>query len=485
MDNSPINDDQTTPGFLVFDVPYLCSPPAFPGLVGRSPTRILLPILAVRFPGGAVVIPDEVLSWSRHLAERGTRSFDIRRRLNSIGRLHEFGQTVAADQVEQPGAMDLIVWEYLRSRVETPVDPGLRQFQHWQPVQYDVVRTEFRDLVDFSRYCANYSGPTSLMGSAFKTSAAIWAKVDRALPADRLLVHLEAQRARWHARFGGDSPTPPSKLKRLTATLGRKKSSLDTTLSIKAINAIIDRESNLIFKALWIELAYAGPRLSEALNQWRCDVLDASFSKRLFNSEVEGPLLIFAHPAHSLYTGSFGETVRTRKEVLKDRYGLVPRPDAASRKQRAGWKGMSVFNPYLQITHGTWTCSNRAAEFSELVADILDIHASLRTDAVHPYLYINSKNAAFLGDPLKVGNVEEAFDRACARAGVTPHGPGAHLHGLRHFYRWYARSELGLSEEIVQLMMRQKSITSQREYGRRSQDIHDAMDRLNSREKEL
>src|SRR5690606_18053807 len=145
-----------------------------------------------------------------------------------------------------------------------------------------------------SRYCANYSGPTSLMGSAFKTSAAIRAKVDRALPADRLLVQLKAQRARWHARFGGDSPTPPSTLKRLTATLRRKKSSLDTTLSIKAINAIIDRESNLIFKALWIELAYAGPRLSEALNQWRCDVLDASFSKRLFNSEVEGPLLIFA-----------------------------------------------------------------------------------------------------------------------------------------------------------------------------------------------
>ncbi len=173
--------------------------------------------------------------------------------------------------------------------------------------------------------------------------------------------------------------------------------------------------------------------------------------------------------------------MKTRKEVLKDCYGLVPRPDAAGKNQRAGWKGMSVFNPNLQITHGTWTCDKRAAEFNELVAEILELHGSLRTDAVHPYLHVNAKNAAFLGEPLKVGNVEEAFDRACVRAGVPPHGPGAHIHGLRHFYRWYAQRELGLSEEIVQLMMRQKSVTSQRTYGKRSRDAHDAMERLNTR----
>src|SRR5690606_38997406 len=108
-------------------------------------------------------------------------------------------------------------------------------------------------------------------------------------------------------------------------------------------------------------------------------------------------------------------------------------------------------------------------------------HRSLRTDAMHPYLYVNSKNAAFLCEPLKVGNVEEAFDRACVRAGVTPHGPGAHIHGLRHFYRWYATRQLGLPAAIAQLMMRQKSVTSQRAYGKRSGDAHDAMEQLNGR----
>jgi len=478
---SAIYDDGTTPGFLVFDVPYLCSPPVFPGLSARSPTRVLLPVLAVRFPGGAVAVPDEALSWGRHLADKGVSPFQIRRRLNSVGRLHEFAQTVAADRMSQPGAMDLLVWEYLRSRVENPVDPGARQFQHWQPVQYEVVRTEFRDLVDFGQYCASYTGPTSPMGSAFKAGSAVWVKVDRSLSADRLLAHLEAQRARWHALLGADTPAPPSGLKRLATTLGRKKSSSDTTLSIEEVDAIIDREKNLMFRALWIELAYAGPRLSEALNHWRCDVLDTSYSKQFFNATVKGPLLIFAHPIHSRYTGSFEETVKTRKQVLKDRYGLAPRPDAGGRNQRAGWKGMTIFNPDLQITHGTWTCNKRAAEFEELFAEILDLHGSLRTDAMHPYLYVNSKNAAFLGEPLKVGNVEEAFDRACVRAGVTPHGPGAHIHGLRHFYRWYATHALGLSEEIVQLMMRQKSVTSQRAYGKRSGDVHDAMERLNER----
>lgn len=237
-----------------------------------------------------------------------------------------------------------------------------------------------------------------------------------------------------------------------------------------------------MLKALWTELAYLGPRISEPLNHWRCDVLDASYSQVLFGAPVEGPLVIFAHPIHSRYTGPFDSGLRTREQELKQRYGLVPRPDEASKKQRIGWKGMAAFNPELWITHGTWTCRKRASEFNELFAEILDLHGALGTDAMHPYLYVNSKNAAHLGEPLKIGNVEEAFERACIRAGVKPHSPGAHLHGLRHFYRWYATHKLKLPEDIVQLMMRQRSVTSQRVYGKRFSDAYDAMASLHDRD---
>lgn len=481
------DEGEITPGFRVLDFPYYCRPRTHPDLKPRSPVRILLPVLSVRSADGTVLVPDEPFNWARHLAEDGRPASEIRRRLNSVGRLHEFIETIAPERILQPGAMDLLVWEYLRSRLETPVDPGARQFEHWQPVQYEVVRTEFRDLVDYGRYCTMYTGPTSVMGAAFKAGGEIWLKTNRALSQERLLAHLEAQRARWHALLGDDRPAAPSKLKKLAATLGKKTSSSDTTLSIDAVDSLIDRERNPMLQALWIELAYAGPRVSETLNHWRCDVLNASHSKVLFNAPVDGPLLIFADPVMSTYTGGFskGSAVKTRKQVLKERYGLVPRPDEAGRKQRAGWKGMAVFNPDLRITHGTWTCRKHAERFAELHAEILDLHGSLKSDAMHPFLFVNSRNAAYIGEPLKIGNVEESFERACVRVGIKPHSHGANLHGLRHYYRWYASRYLELSDEIVQLMMRQKSVSSQRVYGKRAQDAHDAMANLYKKKEEL
>lgn len=486
MDHSVIHSG-TSPGFLVFDVPWICEPPRFKERTVGSPKRILLPVLSIRSSDGSVLVPDEALSWSQHLTAKETSIFTIRRRLNSVGRLFEFTEIMVGDQVSRPGIMDLVVWEYLRARVVNPVDPSARRFTHWHPIQYNVVRTEFRDLVDFGRWCASYTGPSSPMGSAFKAGGDIWINVHRSPSPDGLLAHLEAHRARWHAVFGEDEPMPPSELKRIANASGGKKSKADTTLSKEEVDAIIDRENNLTFKALWIELAYLGPRVSEPMNHWRCDVLDASYARKLFSADVAGPLVIFAEPSRSRYTGAFSQSscIETRAEVLKKRYGLFPRPDEGGRKQRAGWKGMSVFNEDLEITHGTWTCRRRAAQFQELVAEILDMHRRFGTDALHPYLYVNSRNAAHLGEPLQIGNIEEAFDRACIRAGVVPHSPGAHLHGLRHFYRWYAIHELNLPEEIVQLMMRQKSLSSQRFYGKRSQDLYDAMSAMNQRAREF
>jgi len=168
-----LEDKDATPSFRVFDIPYLCRPHTYPGLPPRPGARILLPVLAVRTAEGNVLIPDEPLSWSENLARSYRPTVEIRRRLNTVGRLHELVESIAPDRVLQPGLMDLLVWEYLRTRLETPVDPGARRFGHWQPVQYEVVRTEFRDLVDFGRYCAMYTGPTSVMGAAFKSGGDI------------------------------------------------------------------------------------------------------------------------------------------------------------------------------------------------------------------------------------------------------------------------------------------------------------------------
>ncbi|MBP0438053.1 hypothetical protein [Tianweitania sediminis] len=473
-------DAETTVGCLVIDFPYLLEPLAFDGRTSRKTKLISLPVLAVRVDKGEVVVPDEALNWSRHLARNDVPHKEIRRRLNSVGRLFEFVENVLGELKAVPGAMDLSVWEYLMARISTPHDLKERLFDHWQPVGYTTVLTEFRDLVDFARYCGAYTGSGSMMASAFRSSSDIWLKVDRKLVGDDLLSHLNAQRQRWHDLLGEDRPMPPRSLKK-AARKGVKKSDNSTTMSIDQVESLIDGEKNPVFKATWMELAYLGPRISELLNQWRCDVLDASYAPRLFEAPVAGPLVIFADPRKSTYTGSMDlrrNSFRTREQVLAGDYGLLPRPDELD-AVRAGHKGMSVFNAELQITHGTWTCLEKAAEYELLVQEILHYHRIFKTDHAHPYLFINVRNAEYRGEPSKIGNMEKAFDRACVRVGIRPHEEaGAHLHGLRHFYRWYAKEVLKASPEIMKLMLRQESIDSQFAYGKHAEDGNNAMLKL-------
>jgi integrase len=114
------------------------------------------------------------------------------------------------------------------------------------------------------------------------------------------------------------------------------------------------------------------------------------------------------------------------------------------------------------------------------------LHADIgAAKSSHPYLFVNAVNRNYLGEPLQISNVEKAFGRACVRAGIEPYSPGASLHGMRHYYKWYARNVLGLPEDIVQLMLRHKSIESQREYGKNPTDIFDAMNTVSKRTAEL
>jgi integrase len=478
---SGLSEDE--PGFIVFDITVVMPPPTFQGRTTGVSKRVHLPILAVRDYSGEVAVPNEGLSWSSHLLGHGVLNRDVRRRLRSIGRLFEFSERTMDGGLGKPGAVDLLVWGYLRARLETPLDPALRSYEHWHSVTYETVRTEFRDIVEFARFCADYSGRTSPIGNAFKAGADVWRKAVTALAPDDFLSHLDAQRSRWHALLGEDIPAPPTSLKNLAVNLGSEKAANETSLSIEEVDAIINREQNSTFRAVWLALAYLGPRISELLNLWRCDVLDATYARRLFNSEVSGPLVIFADPRRSRYVGQFddGRSISTRKDVLAKKFGLQPRPDLTGKRQRAGWKGMSVFNPDLRITHGTWASAERAAQFADLVSEIFEVHQTVRTDGLHPYLFVNGKNAEYLGEPLSIGNVEKAFERACLRAGIVPYSPGAHLHGLRHFYRWYAKNALKLPDELIQLMLRQRNVRSQRVYGKKASDLHDAISQFYDR----
>ncbi|MDX8465658.1 hypothetical protein RFM26_08185 [Mesorhizobium sp. VK23B] len=474
---------QGDPGYFVFDVPVSVHRGVFQDTASEKPDRVLQPVLAIRSGAGDVMVPDESLSWSRHMIDRGVRVAYIRRKLNTVGRLFEYGDAVVGAELSEPNVIDEVIWQYLRARAETPFDPTQRRFQHWQPIQYERVLLEFHDLVEFSQFCGTFTGKISVIGGAFKKQSSVWTTVKKSSPPDHFMAHLEAQRERWNILQGDDEAVaPPSSLRRAATKSSARKKGNTTSLSSEEIDALIDREGNFMLRALWILLAYQGPRTSEALNMFTCDVIDPAEAKKLFLTDFSGQVVIYADPRRSHFLGSF-DRKRSREDrtaYLDRRYGLKPRPDAEGEPIRAGWKGMSVFNSAFDITHGQWTCQKRAREFAGLLDDIRDFHDENYTDRLHPYLFANAVNKEHLGQPLKMSNVKKAFDRACWRAGIEPHTPGASLHGFRHYYTWYARHVLGLPDETVQLMLRQKSLASQYTYGKRASDGHDAMKKFAS-----
>jgi integrase len=470
------------PSFLVVDLPIDRTRPSLLSSNDGAAQRVHLPVLMICIADDdEIVVPNEALAWALYLTDEVVPTASIRRRLNAVGRLFDFTSSIGHDRIAQDGFIDVAVYEYLRARLDNPPDAQFRSFKHWHAVGYKTVIGEFRDIVDFARFCREYSGEASIIGAAFRNSRKVWEQVKYNISADDLLSHLRAQRLRWNTLIGSDRPAVARGLRRIAGNRSFARSTYDTSLSVAEVDAIIDREQNVVFKALWILLAYAGPRISEALNMWRCDVLDRSYARRLFNADVAGPLIVFADPSESTYLGSFGRGLpsQTREAHLRQAFGLKPRP-RLSDKRRAGWKGMSVFEPQQMLTHGTWTCSARAAEFMDLVTKLHDVHWTAKTDLLHPYLFINVKNIRYLGGPLKKGNVEKAFSRACKRADIEPHSPGASLHGLRHYYRWYATNVLKLGDDIVQAMLRHRSPLSQRVYGKRSSDLFEVMSEFTS-----
>ncbi|TIT95043.1 MAG: hypothetical protein E5W55_13345, partial [Mesorhizobium sp.] len=377
MDEFEAEGDE--PGYFVFDVPVTVYRDVFAGKARTRPDRVLHPVLAIRFASGEVVIPDETLGWVRNLIDKHVPTADIRRKLNTVGRLHEFAQLTVGERLELEGMIDNVVWAYLRARAENPRDPSLRQFTHWKPVRLGWVQTEFRDLVAFADFCRDFTGEASVMGSAFKSSSNVWAMAKRASAPDDFLKHLEADRERWHMVLGDDvAVAPPSALRRIAAHANVPKNGNNTTLSAEEVDAIIDRERNFMLKALWILLAYVGPRVSEPLNMWFCDFLVPTDARKFFRTDLVGPVAIFADPRHSKYVGHFDSkrAIQTRTEYLASNYGLKPRPDAEGGRA-AGWKGMMTFNADWMVSHGTWTCRKRAAEFAGLLNEIREFHADI------------------------------------------------------------------------------------------------------------
>lgn len=416
-----------------------------------------VPLLIVPTETGQVDVPDEAFQFALNRAQ--VEKFDVlRRRLVTIGSLYDFWRR-SGHPMEDADDVDLVIWNYMAERISR--------------VQYTTVRVEFDDIQTYARFCRKQN----LVHSPFARALAANNKLfEQKLPVLRtvdFLRHLDIQRRRWSELQESEAafPTDLKKLSYASVKVGKSIVKFPTEAQM---DDMIDLEPNPFYRALLCLLAAQGARLSECLQMWRCDILPSAYAGKFGASDDGNPFIIYAHPVASTWTGtSFANRGSERRsEVLARKWSTIPSPWKHTKKDRNGWKSMLLFDRRA-LSWGFWVVDRYAKEFARLIPFIHSLHEHCRTDARHPYVWINPTNPEHIGDKMKISNLRRVIGVACRRVGIEPHfDHGGHGHGLRHFCGWYAEKKVGMSPEEIQMVLRHRSVASQESYGRRLADVH-------------
>jgi len=432
-----------------------------------------LPFLFIEGASGAVGWHREALAYAKACLaayELSTISHDV----ETIGRFYDFYRVFWGAKPLPAEAIDYLVYAYLVWRHNGTVSDGRSCLGGllWAPVASNALRAEFNSLARYFHFSSRTWGHVSL--GQFREPLDPDAVSIRRLRSTaglkerEFFVHLAASREYWARQYGSGVEMPP------VSVLVRSGGSIRHVMPEEEIWAIIQAESNPVFRALWIVGAFGGIRVSEQLNAWQVDVLPGSYRRLAFGYEGgDAPLFLRADPTGSRYIGDLGKPGPTRRHFLRDQYGMSSRKEFGRKHPLyAGWKGTLYLNGTLLLSEVFWLDDQAATLFAECAEEIREFHRIHQTSKRHPFFYVNVADPTreFRGDILKTSNVEAAWDRACLRCGLEPHRWGRNIHGLRHFYKRLANAS-GISRDHVQVMMGHKSIGSQDDYGRAAQEV--------------
>jgi integrase len=417
-----------------------------------------LPILVVLHDGVADVPSD---TYRFALSRAGVEKFEaLRRMLVAISSLYDFWRASGLS-IGTGEEVDLVIWNYLAGRLTGP-----------KKVQYETVRMEFCDIRTYVRFCRKQDRLGSPFARALRAESRLFEMKMPVRPTAAFLQHLEIQRQRW-LELQEMEAVFPTDLKKI-ATPSIKTAKLIIRFPTEnQMDDLIFSEPNPMYRAAYCLLAGTGPRLSELLHMWRCDVLPPSYAGRFSGSSDGNPFIIYAHPEASTWTGETFNTrsARSRKDVLDFEYNAMSRLWTISKKERLGWKGMLLFDQ-RGLSWGFWVVDRYAKEFARLLPSIHALHDALGTDETHPYFWINPSDLATRGNPMRRQMLRRAIGSACVRIGIEPFiDEGGHGHGFRHFTGWFAEAKLGMSPSEKQLVLRHGDVQSQEDYGRRLADL--------------
>jgi len=231
----------------------------------------------------------------------------------------------------------------------------------------------------------------------------------------------------------------------------------------------------------------AGFRASEALTLWVTDVYedptDPSRALVRIYDEVNGVAPEKGLKAKGRYT---------RKEFLKERYGIVPRQEQTG-SSHLGWKSKVVDHSDGYI-EALWFPAFSAKEGNEYFIECDKLFLTLwreystyraAASCHHPYAFISFEKNSF-GKPLTYDSFKKRYDKKLTDLGFTAgKKDGLSPHGHRHSFGRRLEREVG-NQQIIKKALHHSSLASQEVYtiptlNQVNKDLNLASDRLRNR----
>lgn len=427
-----------------------------------------LPVLLID-RDGEFGCPKPVFEWI--LQHRYDAAKSLRGDLKVLGRLHDYNMVAWDGAPIEKRNLKSFLLAFLDARATGTEGCDIRRPLGWQPAPYSTVRRERRFLGQF--FCELHKASVeTLFNLSISSDLAEFSDDRKPLRQRSFFQHMEAARRRWQDIHAGEfhqyRQYAPISIPAPVSTL-----SLDRTPALFEVVETIRREPNPIYRCIFRLLAFGGPRISEALHMWQCDVLPRSLVGGGGEHDQDMLVVLLCHPSESSYVGKMTKGGETRAQFLMRRHGLLPRHKIQGYRY-VGWKSPVMIDANLKFSEVFWCDEDQERLFETDILAVQEFHSRNRTSRHHPYLFVNTHGGEGFGEPIAYSTARKALARAFRRVGLNPGTAGRRLHGLRHLYKRQL-DELGLPKTHMQIAMRHRRIESQESYGQLAADIRNSV----------
>ena len=413
----------------------------------EAPDAKTLPVLVDVGDSARPTISLSVAMYARYLLREGVRSYEtIRKYVTAIGKLKDYYTIVCGSRPIEAREVRRLLEDFLHA-----YDHG--SALGWAPAsqnEYVVCRTAVVEYVMF----------------VMDNGDAVWPSQE--------VQFIEDCRTSWSGSQHAEKSLLFHTKKRQKKKAGGRKKVLTGLRQYKPfpqryLDPLLEATENPRDRLLFSTLAFGGRRTSEVLHAFTHDV----------STRDEALHFVLAHPSQSLmeWTNLSGATIRgSRKEYLRNQFGLMPRTDHGDEPDSLGWKGIK-FDDEAALTSQTYFIRNADKALVALHRKYLHEVRQRVPRRPHPYYWVNED-----GEPLTYKAAAKQFQLARKRVekrfGVSLKGYG--LHSLRHSYGFYCIDVLKADLLMLQKWMGHAQISSTAVYAHISPET--ARDELSAAE---